>query len=65
MDLEEAAELDNGQMIQGAGLGIAGENLGSNMIGGFTENFSAGKYFCRYCVIDRDTSHEPSLSCCS
>ncbi len=55
-DLEEAGvELGSGQTIKGAVLAIAGDNLGSHIIGGFTENFSRSKYFCRYCDIDRDT----------
>lgn len=32
---------------------IAGDNLGSHTIGGFTENFSSSQYFCRYCLISR------------
>lgn len=28
---------------------IAGDNLGSHNIGGFLENFSGSRYFCRYC----------------
>lgn len=31
---------------------IAGDNLGSHNIG-FTENFSASTYFCRYCLVTR------------
>ena len=33
---------------------IAGDNLGSHNIGGFTDNFSKSKYF-RYCTLDRQT----------
>lgn len=32
---------------------IAGDNLGSHNIGGFTENFSTSNYFCRYCHVTR------------
>jgi hypothetical protein len=32
---------------------ILGDNLGSHMIGGFTESFS-GHYFCRFCMATRD-----------
>lgn len=32
---------------------IAGDNLGSYTICGFTENFSSSEYFCRYCLISR------------
>lgn len=55
-DLEEAGvELDSGQEVLGSLLAIAGDDLGSHMIGGFTENFSTSKYFCWYCDIDRHT----------
>ena len=55
-DLEESGiTLDNGQIVQGAVIAFCGDNLGSHTIGGFTENFSRSKHFCRYCVIDRDT----------
>ncbi|XP_058268078.1 uncharacterized protein LOC131366977 [Hemibagrus wyckioides] len=41
---------------------IAGDNLGSHCIGGFTENFSSSEYFCRYCLISRSQfeSHDPT-----
>lgn len=32
---------------------IAGDNLGSHGIGGFTENFSSSEFFCRYCLMSR------------
>ncbi|KAK3929751.1 Putative ankyrin repeat protein R578 [Frankliniella fusca] len=32
---------------------IAGDNLGSHSLGGFVENFSSSKFFCRYCLIQR------------
>jgi hypothetical protein len=33
---------------------VLGDNLGSHMIGGFTENFT-GTFFCRYCLATRDS----------
>lgn len=39
--------------VKGALYCIAGDNLGSHTIGGFTENFSSSQYFCRYCLISR------------
>ncbi|XP_036150185.1 uncharacterized protein LOC118648076 isoform X1 [Monomorium pharaonis] len=33
---------------------IAGDNLGSHVLGGFMENFSFAIYFCRYCIIKHD-----------
>lgn len=33
---------------------IAGDNLGSHCIGGFTENFSFYECLCRYCLIFRN-----------
>ncbi len=40
-------------VVKGALYCIAGDNLGSHTIGGFTENFSSSECFCRYCVISR------------
>lgn len=40
-------------VVKGALYCIAGDNLGSHTIGGFTENFSSSEYFCRYCLISR------------
>ncbi|KAK0153301.1 hypothetical protein N1851_005035 [Merluccius polli] len=40
-------------VVKGALYCIAGDNLGSHAIGGFTENFSSSEYFCRYCLISR------------
>jgi len=41
---------------------ICGDNLGSHCIGGFSENFSTNKYFCRYCLIERDTFRQQPLN---
>lgn len=43
----------DGENIKGGLYCIAGDNLGSHCIGGFTENFSCSQYFCRYCEITR------------
>lgn len=40
-------------VVKGALYSIAGDNLGSHCIGGFTENFSSSEYFCRYCLLTR------------
>lgn len=37
---------------------IAGENLGSHMVGGFTQNFSTSPYFCRFCLLTRSQFHQ-------
>ena len=50
-DLEENGISVGNKTIKGALYWIAGDYLGSNCIGGFTENFSRSKYFCRYCEI--------------
>lgn len=39
-----------------------GDNLGSHMIGGFTENFSTAEYFCRYCLMTRNEIHSNPLT---
>lgn len=53
-DLENNGISVAGETIKGALYCIAGDNLGSHSIGGFTENFSRAPYFCRYCEITRD-----------
>lgn len=35
----------------GSLVAVLGDNLGSHQIGGFVENFSSAKYWCRYCEI--------------
>lgn len=51
-DLEESGIVaTGGDMVKGALYCIAGDNLGSHAIGGFTENVSHAQYFCRYCEI--------------
>lgn len=42
---------------------IIGDNLGSNFIGGFSENFSSTQFFCRYCYKTLDSFHsEPYVT---
>lgn len=45
--------LKSGERIKGSLVFIAGDNLGSNGLGGFSENFSRSPYFCRYCYVSR------------
>lgn len=55
-DIEKLGfETKDGSSLKGTLIAISGDNLGSHSIGGFTENFSKSKNFCRYCMIDRDT----------
>lgn len=42
---------------------ISGDNLGSQCIGGFVENFSVSHYFCRYCDIKRSSFESSPLLC--
>lgn len=49
-ELEERGISFNGKIYKGTVACIMGDNLGSHMIGGFTENFSTAQYFCRYCL---------------
>ena len=41
---------------------IAGDNLGSHGIGGFVENFSRAKYWCRWCLLTSDQFHQNPCS---
>ena len=52
---ETGVTLPDGNTLKGTLCAIAGDNLGSHAIGGFTENFSTSQYCCRYCLIDRKT----------
>lgn len=40
--------------IKGSVVFIIADNLGSHQVGGFNENFSSSKYFCRTCKINLD-----------
>lgn len=51
--LEKGVTMADESVVKGALYCIAGDNLGSNCIGGFTENFITSEYFCRYCLITR------------
>ena len=58
---ESGITLNSGVTLQGAVIAIVGDNLGSHSIGGFTENFSSSKNFCRYCSIDKESfEREPT-----
>lgn len=52
--LEEKGISFEDKIYRGTVACIMGDNLGSHMIGGFTENFSFAQYFCRYCLITKD-----------
>jgi len=54
--------LPDGEVCKGIVRAIAGDNLGSHNIGGFLENFSGSKYFCRYCEIHKDAFLADPLS---
>lgn len=43
---------------------IAGDDLGSYCIGGFSENFSSSEYFCRYCLTSRTEFQGEDPSTC-
>lgn len=53
----------DGETVKGGLHCIAGDNLGSHCIGGFTENFSCSRYFCRYCEISRSEFHADPNAC--
>lgn len=54
--------LRDGQLYKGTLYAIAGDNLGSHNIGGFTENFSKSSHFGRYCEIDREAFQADPLA---
>lgn len=62
-DLEGNGITVGGETVKGALYCVAGDNLGSHSIGGFTENFSQSQYFCRYCEITRREFHDDPHVC--
>ncbi|KAL0150086.1 hypothetical protein M9458_054611, partial [Cirrhinus mrigala] len=65
-DLKELEQsgitLEMGQTVKAVVTAIVGDNLGSHSLGGFIENFSKSKNFCRYCLINRDSfANEPTV----
>lgn len=62
-DFEENGVTVRGETVQGALYCIAGDNLGSHGIAGFTENFSHSCYFCRYCEVTRDVFKKDTNLC--
>ncbi len=54
IQLEEHGLVTNsGHVVQATIISIVGDNLGSHCTGGYTENFNASKYFCRYCEVQK------------
>lgn len=53
-DLEMEGFEIYGHVVKASVFCIAGDNLGSHNIGGFTENFSTGNFVCRYCLVTRN-----------
>ena len=50
-------------IVKGTICAIVGNNLGSHCVGGFTQNFSTSRYFCRYCLLDRESFRTEPYSC--
>lgn len=62
-DLEENGIVVGEETIKWALFCIAGDNLGSHSIGGFTKNFSTSQYICRYCEIRRNNFKSDPNAC--
>lgn len=60
---EQGFPLDDGTYVKASLIAICGDNLGSHGLGGFTENFSTSKHFCRYCTINREDFKNAPLKC--
>lgn len=52
----------SGHVVRATIITVVGDNLGSHCIGGYTQNFSTSKYFCRYCEVPRDQLENVSKS---
>lgn len=50
---EQGLVTTSGHVVRATVASIVGDNLGSHCIGGYTQNFSTSKYFCRYCEVRR------------
>lgn len=62
-DLEDSGfQLEDGRYLKASVIATCGDNLGAHSVGGFTENFSSSKNFCRYCLINRETFAKPPLA---
>lgn len=48
-------KLSSDKIIKGSLVFVTGDNLGSHAVGGFTENFSKTQYFCRYCLVTKQS----------
>lgn len=57
----EGIEISPNKRVRGTLLFIAGDNLGNHQLGGFVENFSKSKFFCRFCLIHRDGVSLPKI----
>ncbi|KAF7641351.1 hypothetical protein LDENG_00283860, partial [Lucifuga dentata] len=57
-ELEMNGLVISGHVVKATVFCIAGDNLGSHNIGGFTENFSTSTYCCRYCLVTRSELHD-------
>lgn len=49
----QGVQLWDESLIKVGLLAVLGDNLGSHMVAGLSENFSRETYMCRYCTIDR------------
>lgn len=47
-------KISENRTLKGSLVFITGDNLGSHSLGGFSENFSTTKHFCRYCLVTKD-----------
>lgn len=63
-ELEETGILASHETVRGTLYCIAGDNLGSHCIGGFSENFSTSQYFCRYCLVTRNEFQSDNPNVC-
>ena len=48
-------------LLKGTVCSVIGDNLGSHIIGGFSQNFGTGTQFCRYCTVQRNSFQENPL----
>jgi hypothetical protein len=60
--LEDVGLVMNNRTFKVRLLCVLGDNLGSHWLGGLSTNFSANKFFCRYCRVERNSGDHDSLA---
>lgn len=58
----DGVAISQNEIVKAIVVAIVGDNLGAHNIGGFSENFSTGEYFCRFCTVGRSDFSSNALA---